>query len=61
LTFNPVDYKGKYSWLNIQDEILNPDKTIGFFRGVIATASKPLKTEFGTVIMVRRNLTTLAA
>lgn len=54
VSFNPVDYKGKFNWLNIQDENLNPDKTIGFFRGVIATASKPIKTEFGYVLAFLR-------
>ena len=61
VSFNPLDYKGKFNWLNIQDEVLNPDKTIGFFRGVIATASKPIKTEFGTVVMIKRTATTPAA
>lgn len=54
VSFNPVDYKGKFNWLNIQDEVLNPDKTIGFFRGVIASASKPIKTEFGYVLAFLR-------
>lgn len=61
LSFNPLDYKGKFNWLNIQDETLNPDKTIGFFRGVIATASKPIKTEFGYVLAFLRTSTTPAA
>jgi hypothetical protein len=61
VSFNPVDYKGKFNWLNIQDEVLNPDKTIGFFRGVIATASKPIKTEFGYVVLFKRDTATLAA
>jgi hypothetical protein len=61
VSFDPVDYKGKFNWLNIQDEVINPDKTIGFFRGVIATASKPLKTEFGYVVIFARKLAALAA
>jgi len=56
-----VDYKGKFNWLNIQDEVLNPDKTIGFFRGVIASASKPIKTEFGYAVLFARTLATPAA
>ena len=60
VSFNPVDYKGKFNWLNIQDEVLNPDKTIGFFRGVIATASKPIRTEFGYVVLFARTAATLA-
>jgi hypothetical protein len=61
VTFNPVDYKGKFGWYNIQDEILNPDKTTGFFRGTIADASKPIKTEFGFVVLFQRTSTTPAA
>jgi len=61
VSFDPVDYKGKFGWYNIQDEIINPDKTIGFFRGIIATASKPIRTEFGYVVIFKRNTATLAA
>jgi hypothetical protein len=60
VSFNPVDYKGKFSWKNIPHETLNPDGTIGFFRGVIATASKPIKTEFGYVVLFKRTASTFA-
>ena len=60
VTFDPVDYKGKFGWYNIQDEILNPDKTVGFFRGILASASKPIKTEFGYVILFDRTSATPA-
>jgi hypothetical protein len=61
LTFDPVDYKGKFSWLNIQHEEKNPDGTTGFFRGVLASASKPIKTEFGYVILFKRDSSTPAS
>ena len=61
LTFDPVNYRGKFAWKNIPSVDLNPDGTIGFFRGVLASASKPIKTEFGYVILFKRNSTTPAA
>lgn len=61
LTFDPVTYRGKFDWKNIPSEITNPDGTIGFFRGVLASASKPIKTEFGYVILFKRDIATPAA
>ena len=61
LTFDPVNYRGKFAWKNIPSVELNPDGTIGFFRGVLASASKPIKTEFGYVILFKRTSTTPAA
>lgn len=61
VTFDPCDYKGKFSWLNIKHEEKNPDGTTGFFRGVLASASKPIKTEFGHVILFKRDSATAAA
>jgi hypothetical protein len=61
VSFLPTDYKGKFNWLNIQNETINPDGTIGFFRGVLASASKPIKTNFGYVILFKRTSTTPAA
>jgi hypothetical protein len=61
LTFDPVNYRGKFDWKNIANEITNPDGTIGFFRGVLASASKPIKTEFGYVILFKRDSTSPAA
>lgn len=54
LKFDPVNYRGKFAWKNIPSVDLNPDGTIGFFRGVLASASKPIKTEFGFVILFKR-------
>lgn len=61
MNFNPVNYRGDFKWLNIPDEVINPDGTIGFFRGVLASASKPIKPEFGYVIVYKRDTTTPAA
>jgi hypothetical protein len=61
LTFDPVNYRGKFNWKNIPSVDLNPDGTIGFFRGVLASATKPIKTEFGYVILFQRTSTTPAA
>jgi hypothetical protein len=55
LKFDPVNYRGKFAWKNIPSVDLNPDGTIGFFRGVLASASKPIKTEFGYVILFKRS------
>jgi hypothetical protein len=60
VSFNPVNYRGDFKWLNIPDEVINPDGTIGFFRGVLASASKPIKPEFGYVILFKRTTTTPA-
>lgn len=60
VTFNPVNYRGKFDWKNILNEITNPDGTIGFFRGVLASATKPIKTEFGYVILFDRTSSTPA-
>lgn len=54
MNFNPVNYRGDFKWLNIPDEVINPDGTIGFFRGVLASASKPIKPEFGYTILFKR-------
>jgi len=61
LQFNPVNYRGDFRWTNIQSESLNPDGTIGFFRGILASASKPIKTNFGYAVVFARTSTTPAA
>lgn len=61
LTFNPVQYRGQFKWTNILNEIVNPDGTVGFFRGVLASATKPIKTEFGYVVLFKRDDTDPAA
>jgi hypothetical protein len=61
LTFDPVNYRGKFNWKNIPSVDLNPDGTIGFFRGVLASATKPIKTEFGYAFLFKRDSTVPAA
>ena len=61
ISFDPVNYRGKFDWKNIANEVTNPDGTIGFFRGVLASATKPIKTEFGYVILFKRDSSTPAA
>ena len=59
-TFSPVDYSGDFKWTNILSEATNPDGTVGFFRGVLASASKPIKTDFGYAILFDRTATAAA-
>ena len=61
ISFDPVNYRGKFDWKNIANEVTNPDGTIGFFRGVLASATKPIKTEFGFVLLFKRDSSTPAA
>lgn len=60
LTFDPVSYKGDFKWTNIPDATINPDGQIGFFRGILASASKPIKTNFGYIILFDRTATASA-
>jgi hypothetical protein len=57
INFDPVKYTGEFKWKNILSESANPDGTVGFFRGVLASASKPIKTEYGYTILFKRNTT----
>ena len=61
LKFDPVSYKGDFKWTNIPDGLTNPDGSIGYFRGIMASASKPIKTDFGYVILFQRTSSTPAA
>ena len=61
ISFDATQYTGDFKWLNIPDRNTNPDGSIGFFRGVLASASKPIKTDFGYAIIFKRNSTTPAA
>jgi len=61
VTFDPVNYRGKFSWTNNKDNVSNPDGTLGYFRGILASASKPIKTDCGYVILFKRDSTTPAA
>jgi hypothetical protein len=61
ISFDATQYTGDFKWLNIADRITNPDGSIGFFRGVLASASKPIKTDFGYAIIFKRDSSTPAA
>lgn len=52
--FNPQTAMGDFKWLNIPDRTLNPDGTIGYFRAVFSSGSKPVHPEWGYVIRHKR-------
>jgi len=49
-SFDAVNYKGDFKWMNIPNRETNPDKTVGYFRGIYSTGTKPLFPQFGVVI-----------
>jgi len=53
-SFDPVSYMGDFKWKNIEDAVNNPDKTIGYFRAVLSSGSKPVFPEWGYVIRTLR-------
>jgi hypothetical protein len=55
--FDAVSYMGDFKWLNIQNATDNPDKTIGYFRAILSSGSKPIRPEWGTVIRHKRSST----
>ena len=61
ISFNPVNYRGDFKWTNIPNEVTNPDGTIGFFRGVLASAIKPITTDFGYMVIFKRTENTPGA
>ena len=61
VVFEPVNYRGKFAWVNNKDNVSNPDGTLGYFRGILASASKPIKTDCGYVILFKRTSSTPAA
>jgi hypothetical protein len=48
--FDLVNHAGEFSWKNYADELKNPDGTIGRFRGVLTSGTRPENPEFGIVI-----------
>jgi hypothetical protein len=60
ISFNPQDYTGKYNWLNIPDQVTNPFGTNGRFGGIIASATKPMKVDYGYRIIFDRTSATPA-
>lgn len=53
-SFDPVNYRGDFKFLNIRDRVSNPDGNWGFFRGICASGSKPVRPEWGYVIRHKR-------
>lgn len=53
-TFNPNTYRGDYKFLNILDKTTNPDGSWGYFRGILANAAKPIKSQFAYIIRAKR-------
>jgi hypothetical protein len=51
--FDVVNHAGEFSWKNYLDEEKNPDGTIGRFRGVLSSGTRPENPEFGIVIRHR--------
>lgn len=54
VVFDPTTYRGDFKWKNIIDRVENPDGSWGYFRGVLASGSKPKRPQFGYVIRHKR-------
>jgi len=55
MEFSPQNYRGEFSWRNIADRDNNPDGTVGFFRAIFASGSKPVFPNHGYVIRHKRS------
>lgn len=55
VSFDAQNYSGKWEWQNIKTPTGNPFGTIGRFGGQVATASKPIKVDYGYRIMYVRS------
>lgn len=60
MDFNPQNYRGEFSWRNIPDRTTNPDGTVGYFRAIFASGSKPLFPNHGYVIRHKRSTPPIA-
>lgn len=60
VTFDPVNYKGDFKWVNNKNDTTNPLGEIGFFLGRFASAYKPILVKNGFVGLFRRDLDALA-
>lgn len=58
--FTAQNYMGDFRWLNIPNETTNPDGTIGFFRGVMSCATKPVAPDLATVLRFKRCVSSTA-
>lgn len=61
VSFDPVNYRGDWKWLNIKDNAVNLLGDKGFFFGTLACANKPKNIEYAYVILFKRTSTTPAA
>ena len=52
--FDPVQYRGDFKFLNIEDLSTNPDKTWGLFRAVLGNGAKPISPQYGYTIRHKR-------
>ena len=59
VTFDAVSYMGDFKWKNIITPDTNPDGTIGYFRAILSSGSKPIRPEWGYVIRHLRASTPL--
>jgi hypothetical protein len=58
--FDPQNFRGDFKFLNVPNvdptsAYYNPDGTLGFFRGVLASGSKPGRPEYGVVFIHQRS------
>ena len=60
MEFSPQNYRGEFTWRNIPDRTNNPDGTIGFFRAIFASGSKPVHPQQGYVIRHKRSTVSIA-
>jgi hypothetical protein len=49
-SFDAVNYAGTYRWTNYPDRTINPDGSIGQFRGIWSNGTRPDNPEYGVVI-----------
>ncbi len=57
-SFPAHSFRGDFRWVNEYDRVTNPDKNWGFYRGLLASGSKPVFPEYGVAFMYRRQPTT---
>tara|TARA_R100001510_G_C7649790_1_gene207259 strand:- start:710 stop:2092 length:1383 start_codon:yes stop_codon:yes gene_type:complete len=57
VTFDPCTYRGEFKWTNIPHADSNPDGTVGYFRAILGSATKPIKPHFGYMLLYKREAT----
>jgi len=60
MEFSPQNYRGEFTWRNIPDRTINPDGTIGFFRAIFASGSKPVFPQQGYVVRHKRSASSIS-